>query len=81
MLPALKRARVGSSAAARNAEPLVPSDVGWQSTSNYKQAWTSCLDLLRHTQQSRSVNNAHTHTHPLNGPLFRDYRGEPVPER
>ena len=23
----------------------------------------------------------HTHTHPFNGPSFRDYPGEPVPER
>ena len=23
----------------------------------------------------------YTHTHPFNGPFFRDYPGEPVPER
>ena len=27
------------------------------------------------------INAAHTHTHPFNGPFFRDYPGEPVPER
>ena len=27
------------------------------------------------------VKSTHTHTHPFNGPFFRDYPGEPVPER
>jgi len=31
------------------------------------------LLLLLHT-------HTHTHTHPFNGPFFRDYPGEPVPE-
>ena len=27
------------------------------------------------------INHTHTHTHPFNGRFFRDYPGEPVPER
>jgi len=27
------------------------------------------------------VKSTHTHTHPFNGPFFRDYPGEPLPER
>ena len=29
----------------------------------------------------QTISTLHTHTHPFNGPLFRDYPGEPVPER
>ena len=45
----VKRARVGT------ARKGVPLDVCWTS-SDYKRAWTSCLDVLRHTQQSRFVS-------------------------
>jgi len=46
----------------------------------------SALDSKLHITVYRSiisVNTAytHTHTHPFNGPFFRDYPGEPVPER
>jgi len=50
----VKRARVGTAGKAQAGDIQVPFDVGWQSSSSdYRQAWTSCLDLLRHTQLSR----------------------------
>ena len=38
------------------------------------------LGLGRVLEGSVLFNFIHTHTHPFNGP-FRDYLGEPVPER
>jgi len=47
----VKRARVGASRKDQKGVVQVPFDVGWQS-SDGERAWTSCLELLRHTQQS-----------------------------
>ena len=35
---------------------------------------------IDNTRKYRKTDT-HTHTHPFNGPFFRDYPGEPVPER
>ena len=52
----VKRARVGTAASKVQTDVSeAPFDVDWQSA-DYKEAWTSCLDLLRHTQQSRFVS-------------------------
>jgi len=47
----LKRARVGTVKKSQSDVVQAPLDVGWQSA-DVEQAWTSCLKLLRYTQQS-----------------------------
>ena len=40
------------------------------------------IDLLSCRYRFRRLHTpTHTHTRPFNGPFFRDYPGEPVPER
>jgi len=53
MVP-LKRARVGTLKRGQSDVVEAPLDVSWQS-SDVQQAWTSCLKLLRHTEQCRLV--------------------------
>jgi len=50
----VKRARVGTAEARKAQENVTQAEFDWQSA-DYKQVWTSCLHLLRHTQQSRYV--------------------------
>jgi len=51
MVP-LKRARVGTLKKSQSDLVEASLDVSWQS-SDVQQAWTSCLKLLRHTEQCR----------------------------